>query len=105
MIPVMCIVQEGQISPEAENGLKVEINQFILDAFATAADIDWIVVPKGNGFTAAKPSNTVIAALHANRALEQGERVRLLKKLGDICMAYTGRSAKEVVTSIRNPGD
>lgn len=105
MIPVMCIVQEGQITSAAEHGLKTGINQFTLDAFATPADIDWIVVQEGSGFTAAEPSNTVIASLHANRELEQGERIGLLKKLGDICMAHTGRSANEVVTSIRNPKD
>ena len=103
MIPVMCIVQEGQISVDAEHGLKAQIGAFTRRSFAAPADIDWIVVPKGSGFTAGEPSTTVIASLHANRPLPQHERIALLKEVGDICMAQTGRSANEVVTSIRNP--
>lgn len=105
MIPVMCIVQEGQLSPQAERGMKTEISNFTQRAFAAAADIDWIVVPSGNGFTAAAPSTSVIASLHANRPLPHAERTALLRELGEICMTHTGRSANEVVTSIRNPRD
>lgn len=104
MIPVMCIVQEGQVSETAERALKSEIGGFTRRAFNAPADIDWIVVPTGSGFTAARPSTTVIASLHANRDLAEAERVSLLRQLADICMRETGRSAHEVVTSIRNPG-
>lgn len=103
MIPVMCIVQEGQVSVDAELGLKAQISAFTHRSFATPADIDWIVVPKGSGFTAAEPSTTVIASLHANRPVPDEERITLLKELGEICMSETGLSANEVVTSIRNP--
>ncbi len=103
MIPVMCIVQEGQITPKAEHGLKTQIGEFTQRAFSAPPDIDWIVIPEGSGFTAAEPSKTVIASLHANRALADDERISLLKELGEICMVETGRSANEVVTSIRNP--
>ena len=105
MIPVMCIVQEGQIPQNSERDLKAEIGAFTQRTFSVPADIDWIVVPKGSGFTAAEPSTTVIASLHANRPLPQPERVALLKELGEICMLHTGRTANEVVTSIRNPKD
>lgn len=105
MIPVMCIVQEGQVTLEAESGLKTQINEFTQRAFSTPADIDWIVVPEGSGFTAVEPSSSVIASLHANRTLRQDERIALLRELGDICMAKTGRSANEIVISIRNPKD
>ena len=103
MIPVMCIVQEGQVSSEAEIGMKTEISKFTQTAFSAPADIDWILVPEGSGFTAAEPSTTVIASLHTNRPLREVERISMLRELGEICMAQTGRSANEVVTSIRNP--
>ena len=103
MIPVMCIVQEGQLSLDAEYGLKAQIGAFAQRAFAAPADIDWIVVPKGSGFTAAEPSTTVIASLHANRPVPDEERIALLKEMGEICMSETSLSASEVVTSIRNP--
>ena len=105
MIPVMCIVQEGQIPHHTQRGLKAQIDAFTQRAFSAPADIDWIVVPKGSGFTAAEPSTTVIASLHANRPLPEAERISLLKELGEICMSETGLSANEVVTSIRNPKD
>ena len=103
MIPVMCIVQEGQISAVAEDGLRAQIGEFAQRAFSAPADIDWIVVPFGSGFTAAEPSRTVITSLHSNRPLRRPERTALLKELGDICRTTTGRSANEIVTSIRNP--
>lgn len=103
MVPVMCVVQEGQISPENEAALKVSIGRFVQRAFKTRAEIDWIVVPKGSGFTAAGLSTTIIASLYANRTMGQGERVSLLKELCDICMKTTGHAAREVVTAIRDP--
>ena len=102
MIPVMCVVQEGQISTEVEYALKSEISEFTKRAFDALADIDWIEVPKNSGFTAAKPSTTVITSLQANRPLEQAERVSLLRELSGICMNRTGRSFNEVVTAIRD---
>ena len=103
MVPMMCIVQEGQISSEVASALKSEFREFAQRAFDAAADIDWIEVPRGSGFTAALPSRTIIASVHANRSLNQAERVSLLKELCGICMNGTGRSANEVVTSIRDP--
>lgn len=102
MVPVMCVVQEGQISTDAECALKLEISEFVARAFNALADIDWIEVPKGSGFTAAEPSTTIIASLQANRPLEQAERVSLLRELSGICIKRTGRSSNEVVTAIRD---
>lgn len=103
MIPVMCIVQEGQLSQHAETALRADIADFSQRAFAEGADIDWIVVPKGSGFTAGKPSNSMIASLFGNRVLQQDERAALLRELGEICMRHSGCTPDEVVTSVRNP--
>ncbi|WP_422049423.1 hypothetical protein [Shimia sp.] len=103
MISVMCVVQEGQISTEVQFALRAAISAFTQRAFAAAADIDWIVVPQGSGFTAAAPSTAMVASMHANRSLKRGERTALLRELGEICMARTGLSPNEVVTSIRDP--
>lgn len=102
MIPVMCIVQEGQVSPEDEKGLKAQISRFTQRAFAVSADIDWIVVPIGCGFTAAEQSRAVVASLHPNRPLKPVERLKLLEELRDICITHTGRAVNEVMTSIGN---
>lgn len=103
MIPVMCIVQEGQLPTETEAKLHSEIGYFSQRAFQADADIDWIRVKKGCGFTAAAPSSTVIASMHVNRPLDQRERVALLRELNDLCANITGLSGQEIVTSIRNP--
>lgn len=102
MIPVMCIVQEGQISTEAQHALMFEIGALTQRAFDAPADIDWIEVPTGSGFTAGRPSTTIVASLQANRTLHQSERACLLKQFTGICMSQTGRTADEVVTSIRD---
>jgi hypothetical protein len=103
MIPVMCVVQEGQLAPQVERVLKAEVKDFIQRAFASRADIDWIVVPKDCGFTAARPSTAVIVSLCANKPLDPTERISLLKELSEICMRNAERSADEILTSIRDP--
>lgn len=103
MIPVMCFVQEGQISANAEATLKREIRAFSERAFQEPADIDWIVVRAGNGFTAARPSTSVIASMQANAPLAHREREAMLKELSEICVRATVRSPKEIVACIRDP--
>lgn len=103
MIPVMCVVQEGQISLEREYALKSAINLFTQRVFGQIADIDWIEVAKGNGFTAAESSTTLIASLRSSRQLRHGERLPLLNELREICRQKTGCSIGDVMTSIRDP--
>lgn len=103
MIPVMFLVQEDQISAETEAALKSRIDGFSRRSFHERAEIDWIVVPAGSGFTGSKPSTAVIASLHANKPLEQETRTSLLKELCDIVMDQTGRTKNEVLAAIRNP--
>lgn len=103
MILVMCVVQQGQMSAAVEDALKEEIDAFSRRAFQEPAEIDWIEVPEGSGFTAGRPSTSVIASMQSSRNLVQDERVALLKELCHICMIKTGRSSHDVVTSIRDP--
>lgn len=60
MIPVMCIVQQDQISPQGEAALKAEIDATARRVFDSAAQIDWIVVPTGYGFSAGQPSQATV---------------------------------------------
>jgi hypothetical protein len=99
----MCVVQEGQISDDMQVALRSGIGEFTKNAFNAEANIDWIVVGKTSGFTAGKPSTSVIASMHANRALVTEERVKLLTELNDLCADITGRTPHEIVTSIRDP--
>ena len=103
MIPAMCVVQEGQISPEVETRLKSRIGAFVQTSFDEPLDLDWIVVPKGSGFTAAKPSNGIVISMQASKPLKREERINALHSLCEICMSETGRTHSEVVVAVRDP--
>lgn len=103
MIPVMCIVQQNQISEGIVEALQADINHFTLRAFNEQAQINWISIPEGDGFTAAEPSKTIIISLHANEALTTDKRITLLNQLCDLAQHHTGLSANEIVTSVRDP--
>lgn len=103
MIPVMCIVQDGQVPPLSEAVLRTKINAFTERAFHEQADIDWIVTPSGRVFTVSRPTTPIIISLCANAPLETGIRVSLLKILRALCREATGCAAHEVVIAIRDP--
>lgn len=103
MIATMCLVQQGQISAEQEASLRADMTKFSQRVFDAEPTINWIEVPEGGGFTAAQPSTSVLVSMQTNRALDQADRETLLRELGDIWMAGSGRSANEVVTVIRDP--
>lgn len=103
MVPVMCIVQQGQVAADVESALKDAIEALSQRAFREPAEIDWIEVPEGSGFTAARPSTSIIVSLQSNKPLEHDERISLLRELCDICMDKTRCSSHNVVTSIRDP--
>ncbi len=103
MIECLCMVQAGQISADAEAALRDETNAFSERAFSAPAVMNWIVVPERSGYTAARPSTSVIVSMQSNRKLSQSERVTLLKELCDIWMKGANRSMEEVVATIRDP--
>lgn len=98
-----CLVQEGQVSSEAEAALRSDMADFATRHFGAVPDFNWTVVGKGNGFTAAKPSNSVIVSMPADRSMPVSEREPLLRELGDIWIKHTGLSGDEVVTVITDP--
>lgn len=98
-----CLVQEGQISAEAEAALRSDMLAFSQKHFDIAPEFNWTVVGKGNGFTEAKPSNSVIISMPADRTMPVSEREPLLRELGDIWIKHTGLTGDEVVTVITDP--
>ena len=103
MIQCMCIVQQGQKPNQQRDELSQLLNSFAEDSFGAKAEIDWIVVSAGNGFTAAKPSTSSIVAFTAPDPVEQGQRVALLTQLCDRWMTATGCSLNEIVAAINDP--
>lgn len=98
-----CIVQEGRISADQEALLKSGIDDLARRAFGSEAEISWLVIPRGNGFTAGEPTAASVVSLRANEPLEQPRRVALLKELCDFWIGQTGCSIDEFVGVIADP--
>ncbi len=103
MTRCLCLVQQDQ-TPEAKRAqLQQGLQRFSEGAFGQAADITWISVPAGSGFTAAAPSTSSIVSFTADQPIEQDERVSLLGELCDLWMQETGCSLAEIVAVISDP--
>lgn len=103
MTVTMCMVQQGQISPEAEAALKADMTSFAADNFGAPAEIKWTAIEEGSGYTEAKPSTSIIVSMTADRALERGEREGLLRDLSDIWIRHARKTPHEIVAVIRDP--
>ena len=103
MTDCICMVQAGQISAAQQEALRSATSDFTSRNFGSPADINWVEVPEGNGFTAAKPSTSVIVSVRSDRSLAPSERVPLLHELEGIWREHSGRGPDEVVTVITDP--
>ena len=104
MIPIMCVVQQGQVDDAAQAALGDELTAFVARWFDSKAVIDWIEVPTGSGYTAGVQSTSVVVSMQSSRPLVQSERETLLKDLSRRCMQTTGHKPNELVVAIRDPG-
>lgn len=103
MTACICMVQQGQIDDHQEATLRQETSDFAHRHFGAEAQIDWITVPEGSGYTEGKLSTSVIVSMTANRSLAPSEREPLLRELGQIWETKAGKGPDEVVTVIRDP--
>lgn len=103
MIQCTCLVQEGQISAASEAVLRDKLNAFTQKTFGAGAEINWIAVPAGSGFTASKPSTSSIVSMRAPDPVNQAERGPLLRELCGFWTAETGQTLNEVVGVISDP--
>ena len=103
MIAVTVLVQQDQVQDDNQRDLIRDLERFAQRHFSDAASVNWMEVPTGSGFTAAKPSTSVVVSLQSNRALEQSEREPLIRELCELCMQHTHRTPHEVVAAIRDP--
>lgn len=103
MINCTCIVQAGQ-SPDR---LKVEaqevLNLFAFKSFGEKAQIAWIPVAEGNGFTAGNPSTCSVVSMTSNEVINPVRRELLLRDLVAAWTEATGVSVDEVVAVITDP--
>lgn len=105
MTACTCMVQAGQISADQQAALRSETSSFAERHFGAEADINWIEVPEGSGFTANKPSTSVIVSVQSNRSLAPSEREPLLRELEGLWREHSGRGTDEVVSVITDPAD
>lgn len=103
MIPCRCLVQAGQTPDHRQSALRSRLSDFSTRAFGDTADISWVPIVAGSGFTAGKPSTSSLVAFTAPAAMEQGKRAALLSEICDLWMAETGCSLNEIVAVISDP--
>lgn len=103
MIPILCLVQEGNIERSVVENLKVELTQLTQSALAGEPAISWIEVKRGNGFTEAKPSTSSLVSIQSNRVLSQKERISMMEKICNFWMAETYCSINDIVATVSDP--
>ena len=103
MINCTCIVQAGQSPDQNKEKLQSVLTNFTSTSLGEDAQITWIPVAPGNGFTEAKPSTSSVVSITANRALSATERESLLHALVDLWTSETGCSIDEIVAVIADP--
>ena len=103
MIPCTCVVQAGQSPDQNQTDMQAMLNSFTPEAFGAEANIAWIPVPEGSGFTAGQPSTSSIVSMTSNEALSASRRETLLRELVNLWTDATGCSVDEVVAVIADP--
>ena len=103
MINCTCIVQAGQTPDQNKEKLQSVLSSFSSESFAEGAQIAWIPVPAGSGYTEGKPSSSSIVSITANKILSAGEREVLLRELAGLWTRNTGCSMDEIVAVIADP--
>lgn len=103
MINCTCFIQEGQAPDLRKADLQGLLNRFSISALGEEAQIAWIPVAPGNGFTAYKPSTSSVVSITANQNLDSERRESLLRELVTLWTNQTGCSIDEIVAVIADP--
>jgi hypothetical protein len=103
MIDCTCLVQDGQAPARKQASLQRLLTTFAERAFGQPANVRWIAVRPGSGFTAAELSTSSVVSMTAPEPIAQDERVSLLTELCDVWMRETGCSPDEIVAVISDP--
>ena len=103
MINCTCFVQEGQAPDENQDQLKAVLGGFSQSSFGEDAQIAWIPVAAGSGFTEGKPSTSSVVSITAAEPLAANRRETLLRELVRLWTNETGCSVDEIVAVIADP--
>jgi hypothetical protein len=102
MADYACILQEGQ-TPESKRaelaeGLK-RIGREMLGDSPQGAEIRWIPVPQGFGFTAGSPSTSSIVVRSVPGGFPEDRREAFMTKVCDLWTDVTGCTTNEIVVT------
>ena len=103
MINCTCFVQEGQAPDRQQSEMQTLLRDFASKSFGGDAQIAWVPVAQGNGFTEGKPSSSSVVSFTADAPLQPQRRESLLRELVELWTARTGCSVDEIVAVIADP--
>ena len=105
MISCTCVVQEGQTPDAHREVMEGALARFTATAFGEDAQVNWIPVAPGNGFTAGQPSTSSVVSMTANEPLDAERREALLRELVAVWTLQTGCTVDEIVAVIADPAE
>ena len=97
-----CIVQEGQAADRERKALAEGLAAIGREAFGDApgaAEIRWVVVKKGFGWTAGEPSTSSLVIRSVPVGLPPDEREAFMRRVCDLWQEVTGCSINEIVVT------
>jgi len=100
MAKCMCMVQEGQIPDPVLETLGEKLNDIVVShKLGAAAEIAWIVIPRGRGWTAGEPSTSSVVTVAAP-PIEQSHRETILTEICDMWCKATGCHINQIVATV-----
>jgi phenylpyruvate tautomerase PptA (4-oxalocrotonate tautomerase family) len=102
-----CMIQAGQISAAEQRALAEglrSIGRELLHDPPEGAEVTWLTIRAGFGFSAGKPSTSSLVARSVPHGLPQTERKEFMTRVSDLWRDTTGCTANEiVVTAVDGP--
>ncbi|MCE2030174.1 hypothetical protein [Sessilibacter corallicola] len=96
----ICLIQENQIPDSSLGKLEVGIREIVSkNQLNNLSDLKWIVIPEGQGWTAAKPSTSSVVTLYTP-SIEQSVRVDVLNSICDLWTKTTSCHINEIIASV-----
>jgi len=100
MIKCISFLQEGQIPEHVVERLGQGIRDIVAaNDLGEDVEINWIIVPQGQGWTAGAPSTSSVVTL-TTPPIEQSRRVEILHALCDLWTKHTGCQVDEVLATV-----
>ncbi len=97
-----CIIQEGQTPArrqgELAEGLK-RIGRELLGDSETGAEVVWVTVPEGFGFTAGLPSTSSLVVRSVPVGFPDAEREAFMTRVCDLWREVAGCSTDEIMVT------